>query len=487
MSDESLIDKAEDWEKQRREKWRNAKGKPPVRTYRERDIPFTFKRKAGTKSEVYRYQLAIPASVQTAIGKTAFVKTWPKGTPISKITIEAERLKFEHKSIIARAKAGEVIDDAQIAKIEAEAQKHLGDPRRYNIRANWEAHADWPADVKTFFAAVENGGKVPVAVVPLAEAYRRDKAEYGMDKGKPRRDEKPIEYAIRSLVKIVKQKDIRAISRQDIKAWIAWGHKQGHSPATIKRRAGPIKAIINRFNADHDLPKTNLFYGLQIGGANTSENRLPFHESHEALIQAYLRDTKRVGPETRNLLTLMKWTGCAVEELGGLLLADVNLTPDEGLPYFWIRENKKRGTKTGSRLRVLPLVGPALDAMTDTVTRARVRAKGLRMDEAPLFKSGIGARSAAINKAIRAAGVPKTPRLSAYSYRHNMKEGMRMANVPAETQRRVLGHAGRGSEAHYGATSAGRQVAADAILAAMEHFGKIDRVAYKPGELPKSY
>lgn len=143
--------------------------------------------------------------------------------------------------------------------------------------------------------------------------------------------------------------------------------------------------------------------------------------------------TKRLGPDTANILKMMKATGAGPAEIGGLSLADVSL--DSEIPHVWIRQNEIRGLKTVVRDRRIPLIADALDATKDTVKRAKVKSKRKKPEHVPLFASfGINGRgadsiSAKLNKAIRTAGVPKSTRLVAYSFRHTMKEALRCAGV----------------------------------------------------------
>ena len=88
-------------------------------------------------------------------------------------------------------------------------------------------------------------------------------------------------------------------------------------------------------------------------------------------------------------------------------------------------------------------------------------------------------------KEIRKAGVPKAPnRLIAYSFRHSMKEALRVAEVLDDTQDALMGHAKKGMGAHYGAARRRPAVLQEALQRAVRHLGDVDETEYLPGELP---
>ena len=83
---------------------------------------------------------------------------------------------------------------------------------------------------------------------------------------------------------------------------------------------------------------------------------------------------------------------------------------------------------------------------------------------------------AKLNSAIRAAGIPKSSKLVAYSFRHTRKEAMRSAGVVDHIQRRLLGHAGHGVADRYGSPRARLSEARNALVAALECLGDVERI-----------
>ena len=132
----------------------------------------------------------------------------------------------------------------------------------------------------------------------------------------------------------------------------------------------------------------------------------------------------------------------------------------------------------------MPLIGEALDAARDAYTRAQARVDGKSPDHVGLFESfgeGIKAAdaiSAKLSKMIRAAGVPKSRRLTSYSFRHAVKEALRSAGVSDHVQHRLLGHSGVGVADRYGSPQIRLAEARDAMEKALEHLGNVDDSIY---------
>ena len=204
---------------------------------------------------------------------------------------------------------------------------------------------------------------------------------------------------------------------------------------------------------------------------------------------SFLASNKRLGHETVNILRMMKCTGCGPGEVGGLVLADVSF--DSKVPYIWIRKNALRGVKAAVRDRQIPLIGEALDAARNALKHARRRSGRKSADDIPLFTSfrldrGADSISAKLNKAIRSAGVPKSPRLVAYSFRHTLKEALRSAGVLNHLQDRIMGHTGEGRiPAGYGATLGDLSETKIALEAALECLGEVNPSIYSEAERMK--
>lgn len=437
-----------------------------------------------------RYRRIVPPDVAGKVGRRVWIKTFKARTPLAQIEREARRLALEHDSAIALAR-GQELPPEKIAEIEKDARAILsGDQvRLFEIRAFLanEAIGGLHPEVAAMVNALDHSGRYVPEDLKLTKVYERDREKYGEG-----RDERHFKQAVDTFVATIGDKDVRAVTRGDASDWIGGMRRDGLQPATIRRRVGPLRALVNRAFLDFDHAGRNPFQQHRIeDGGGKADDRLPFNRDMLALIDSYLATNRRVGHETRDVLRIMRSTGAGPAEVAGLALADVSL--DAKVPHVWIRPNAVRGLKTKVRDRRLPLVGEALEVARDAVKRAKARSRGAEPEAVPLFTgfgaSGRGADSisAKLNKAIRAAGVPRSPRLVAYSYRHTIKEALRSAGVADHVQRRVLGHAGHGVADRYGSPQGRLAEARDALVAAMAHLGDVDPAIYGARErLPGS-
>ncbi len=199
---------------------------------------------------------------------------------------------------------------------------------------------------------------------------------------------------------------------------------------------------MNRWYRDTGLIAPDLFGGLKLEPAGR-DARLPCHSSHLAAIETYLAKGL-VSPQTGDMIRLMCGTGVGVLELVGLERADVVL--DDEYPYIHIRENRLRPRlKTKCRKRIIPLIGPALDAAKAAMNNPKLKL-GLFFDK-PVDATSVSNR---LNAAIRRAGVPQTKRLTVYSFRHTVVAALRLTGAPSDIARYLMGHRNIDSHSKYG-------------------------------------
>ncbi len=306
----------------------------------------------------------------------------------------------------------------------------------------------------------------------LNGALERDRERHSGDT-----DPRPFTYAVASFVDLVGDLDVSRITRDDASAWLAGQRREGLSPATIKRRYGTIKALVGRALLDLGSDKRNPFDGFKVTEGDGTTKRVPFNRAMLELIEDYLA-SGRVGFEVVALIRIMRATGGTIGEVGGLVAGDVIL--DDDTPHLLIRPNRLRRLKNSSRTRPVPLVDSAtLDAATEAVERAG--GKGQLFTGFHL-KRGADLLSAKVVKAIRASRVPRSPRLTAHSFRHTVAEALRTSGASFHLQRRLLGHASRDESDMYGAPEARLDELAGALEKAMECLGDVSRSFYREDE-----
>lgn len=441
----------------------------------------------GARGTAYRYRRVVPVDCRATIltdkgePRKNWIETWRTGTALELVRREAAILSARHDIAIAKARGQEIETIARNILAETPEDRHwlLGFMHQGEMSAKDQA----------VIATVEHGGKLPQGSPVLSDALKADAKKYSDG-----RDERPFDYAVKSFIEIVSDKPITEISRADVSDWITALRGKGQAVATVKRRLAAIRAMINRAYLDLDHSGRNPFEKQKVNGNgngnSAAHDRLPFNREMLAKIDGYLSGDNRLGHETRNIIRLMRNTAAGPAELGGLAMADVIL--DGKVPYIWIRANAIRGLKTAMRDRQVPLIGVALDAAQDAVRRATARADGKSADHVALFASfkagtrGADVISTKLNSAIRAAGVPRSPRLVAYSFRHGIKESLRSAGILNHIQDRIMGYAGEGAISdRYGSPRARLTETRDALKKALEFLGDVDSSIYSEAERVK--
>jgi site-specific recombinase XerD len=428
-----------------------------------------------------RYRRIIPEKLRPQLdGRTEWSHTFAKGTSLGEIERHAKALAAQHKALLLRAKVGETISTAMIAQAEADAGVFLaGDAAaRYewqSFLANEAKSLPPSAPFALQLNALEHGGKfVPDMLTLTAANERRSKAPNPRD----------VANAIKAFVAVVGEKDIRAIRRSDVRRFIAHELARDVKPSSVRRRCVTLQGIITDTFDDMEIAQANPFARLKIeGSAPSVEDRDCFDREQLAKVDSYVAASKRLGPETRNVLTLLKLTGAMPIEIAGLTIGDVKL--DHAVPHIVVTENQTRGLKTPHRKRKVPLIGDALTAAQDGVRRALTRSKGKRgaggAGDARLFTRGFGANgrkadniSANLNALIDRAGVD-SKKLTVYSYRHTVKEAMVTAGVEEHLRRQLLGHSPRDSHERYGAKQRPLTELRDALASALECLGDVEK------------
>lgn len=308
------------------------------------------------------------------------------------------------------------------------------------------------------------------ASVKLTDAYVYDREAHGGE-----RYEKIFQVSVDSIVLHLGDVNILTMTPKDVQVWIGKCADAGNKPSTTQRRVNALRALINRYFRDHEIEKKNPFSNPQIkDGSGSRTDRLPFNKDHLKRIDHYFAKAPKLTDDIRCLLTMLKLTGARPLEIGGLDADDVIL--DHDVPHIWIRNNAHRRIKTKGSERRIPLVGDALDT---------TRKQKLDHSKGALFSRtchNTNSLSQRLNKLIRRAGVPKSPRLVVYSFRHTLEEAMRAAGVREHTQKRIMGHTDQSITGRYGAPSGMLEELRDAIRNAEPLLGKVDRSIYSETE-----
>tara|TARA_R110000868_G_scaffold92734_2_gene257218 strand:+ start:10245 stop:11654 length:1410 start_codon:yes stop_codon:yes gene_type:complete len=315
---------------------------------------------------------------------------------------------------------------------------------------------------------------IPCTISMAAENYRKN--HKGGKIAKVEQD------AVDQWAEFASDKPLNDIRRREVREWIAHlVEERNQSYSTVRRRLNSLTAIVNRAIEDLELNQSNPFAKQRLPKTTSGNvhDCMPFHTTHLESIERQIRESN-ITLETSVLLRMLRGTTAGPGELSGLEWVDVVLEGDA--PHIKIRPNDIRGLKTASRPRDFPLIGDALAAMRGW--------KGAQKKPlGPVFSErarSINALSQRLNKAIRKAGVPKSRRLVAYSFRHTFEEAMRVAGVELDLQRYLMGHGERSMTDRYGASRPTMERLRAAVEAALPRLGEVDPENYREGELGPS-
>jgi integrase len=135
---------------------------------------------------------------------------------------------------------------------------------------------------------------------------------------------------------------------------------------------------------------------------------------------------------------------------------------------------------------MVPLIGEALDAVREALDAA---GDGKKPEHTALFPTFLKYNGRGVDKlseractAIRTAGVPKSKRITANSFRHSFKAALRSAKVEEFLHRRLMGHSGEGVADNYGSPEAMLDELRDSLEAAIPYLGDVNPMIYSSDE-----
>ena len=128
------------------------------------------------------------------------------------------------------------------------------------------------------------------------------------------------------------------------------------APNSVLRTIGVIKAAMNHVIVENGLEQRNVFQGIKIKGAGSSNtDRLPITDEHLDLMTPAFESSEVAAA----LLVLLTDTGARLAEITGLEARDVDL--DKAILH--LRPNDHRGLKTKTSTRSIPLSHRATECL----------------------------------------------------------------------------------------------------------------------------
>lgn len=232
------------------------------------------------------------------------------------------------------------------------------------------------------------------------------------------------------------------------------------NPATVRRYLNDVRAVIGLGITElgvRDMVNPFLNLPIRLDIAAVAE-RSPIPDTLLPTIRA--RIEAHAGADLWQIWRIVENTGCRLGEVTGLLTSDLRLTGS--LPHFSLVPHPHRRLKTAGSVRLVPLVGEALDAAQEAL--------GAAGDSAFLFPRygrvrGSDAASAILMKHVRE--VTDDPKVVVHSLRHRMEDKMTLAGVHEFDRNLVLGHLRGSMSERYGSAQVRLEVATRAVKAAL--------------------
>lgn len=246
--------------------------------------------------------------------------------------------------------------------------------------------------------------------------------------------------AVDRFVEVVGDLDTNKITREHaLKFWRYWQQriapkegKSTHTPSSGNRELGSLRTIYGEYFAHiGQMDRVNPFAGLSFTEkAKQKKLRPPFPTDwiRTKILQPGSLD--RLNDEARAIVL-------ATIEVGSRPSETCNLTSEQirigaAVPHLAFEErddpNDPRELKSAASIRVVPLVGVALEVFKrfpNGFPRYREREESL---------------SQLVNKYLRNNGLAPTPRHTLYGLRHSMEDRMKEAGITDDLRRILLGH-----------------------------------------------
>lgn len=292
---------------------------------------------------------------------------------------------------------------------------------------------------KVAAVATLGGAKVPPITVKRAlELFWELAADdtRGMSENQIRKWRNPRVKAIANFVKVVGNKVLADITRDDMLNFRDWWQKrlvkEGLSAGSANKDVGYVEAILRRVT---EMKRLGLV--LPFGGMTFKEDdkktRLPFSEGwiRTRLLAPDALDG--LNEQARDLFFALVNTGARPSEIAGLQADHIKL--DAPVPHIVIAADGKK-VKTATSKRAIPLVGVSLEAMKrhpEGFPRYR-------------FKDAF---SATANKYLRENGLLESPQHTLYGLRHAFEDRMLRAKIDERIRRDIMGHS-LGGRQRYG-------------------------------------
>lgn len=260
--------------------------------------------------------------------------------------------------------------------------------------------------------------------------------EYSKDKilnkspDQVRKWKNPRIRAINNFVKVVGNKNLTAINRENILAfrddWLKRIDKKNINPDTANKDFIHLKVVLESVsdNLQLNLNIAALFKNIKIKSRH-KQTRPPFSDEQvTAILNSPHLDL--LPADEKWFIHAVAYTGARPSEIVGLLPSDIHVDAD--IPFISIKDRKERELKTPHSERDIPLLGSALEAFRNIP-------QGLHR-----YRDRTDHLTNSVNKFLREHGLLPTEKHSLYSFRHSFQDKMLAADAPDRVQAELMGH-----------------------------------------------
>ena len=235
---------------------------------------------------------------------------------------------------------------------------------------------------------------------------------------------------MRQFIKLVGDKDLTTVTRDDVIAYRDWWLQRvqadNKNPESANKDLvllkGILEAVSDHYKAGLDI--AHFFKRVKLK-TRFKQQRLPFTSQQ---ITNLLQNPKLDGMNTQ-----MRWflfaaaeTGARPSEIAGLLPEDIRLNAP--IPHIAITDRKERTLKNPHSERMIPLVGYALDAF-------KACPGGF-----PRYRDKPDNLTAAAGKFLKENKLLPSEKHSLYSFRHSFQDRILKVNAPDRVQAELMGH-----------------------------------------------
>ncbi len=257
--------------------------------------------------------------------------------------------------------------------------------------------------------------------------------QLGKSENQLRKWKNPRIKAINNFIKIVGDKPLETLTRDDVLNfkdwWLGRIEEEGLTPNSANKDFNHLRGTLQTVNDNLrlDLQIIKLFERTNLRDTGNS-SRLSFSPDFVQDTLLNLKAMHGLSDELQHFIGAMADTGARISELVGLDAENGDIVLDAPIPYIHIRKNSIRKLKTPHSERTIPIVGSALKAF-------QAYPKG--------FESYIGkpdTLSTTLNKWFRENDILPSPDHTLYSLRHCFQDRLIAVEAQDRLQAELMGH-----------------------------------------------